>query len=126
MRMRSLRFGWSVGILVVKLVDATVKGEPLPDAFMEGMKEQNFAKDIYDNPDTARILRRIDSIEVIDDAIHIRLLEDEEEDEDAKSEAEADGGAGAVESIGVEDASAEEERSREPSEEAPVEAPLPF
>ena len=114
------------GILVVKLVDATVKGEPLPDAFMEGMKEQNFAKDIYNNPDTARILRRIDSIEVIDDAIHIRLLEDEEEDEDAKSEAEADGGAGAVESTGVEDASAEGERSREPSEEAPVEAPLPF
>ena len=61
---------------------------------------------------------------MIDDAIHIRLLEDEEEDEGAKSE--ADQGAGAVESTGVEDASAEGERSREPSEEAPVEAPLPF
>ena len=112
------------GVLVVKLVDATVKGESLPEAFIQAMKEQNFAKEVYDDPETAKVLRRIESIEVIDDAIHIRLLEDEEEDEGAKSE--ADQGAGAVESIGVEDASAEEERSRESSEEAPVEAPLPF
>ena len=67
------------GVLVVQLVDATVKGESLPEALMQGMREQNFAKEVYDDPETAKVLRRIESIEVIDDAIHIRLREDGEE-----------------------------------------------
>ncbi len=65
------------GILVIKLVDAKVKGESLPEAVMASLKEQNFAKEAYDDVDTAEILQCFESIEVIDDAIHLRLRRDD-------------------------------------------------
>jgi hypothetical protein len=98
------------GVLVVKLVDATVKGEPLPEAFIQPMKEQNFAKQVYDDPETAKVLRRIESIEVIEDAIHIRLREDEGEGVAAEAPTDA------------EDPSQEVEPSAVPT----AGAPLPF
>lgn len=65
------------GILVIKLVDAKVKGESLPEAVMASLKEQNFAEEAYDDVDTAEILQCFESIEVIDDAIHLRLRRDD-------------------------------------------------
>ncbi|MCC9641195.1 hypothetical protein LOC71_02840 [Rhodopirellula sp. JC740] len=63
----------SDGVLEVRITDANVKGEPLPEAFMEGFSQQNLAKDVYDDPETAEMLRKFDSIEVVDDAIVLRL-----------------------------------------------------
>ena len=48
------------GKLVIKLVDANVKGEPLPDMIMQPMKEENFAKEIYNDPDAAEFLDRFE------------------------------------------------------------------
>ncbi len=88
------------GILVVKLVDATVKGESLPDAVMAPLREQNFARQAYDDVQTAEILRRFESIEVVDDAIVLRLRTEDDE--------------------------TPAERPPTSAEEAPAEAPLPF
>ncbi|MFG0264286.1 MAG: hypothetical protein ACF8AM_03930 [Rhodopirellula sp. JB055] len=68
------------GVLVVRLTSASVKGEPIPEAFMEGFSQQNLAKDAYDDVETAELLRKFDKIEVVDDAIVLRLRDPSAED----------------------------------------------
>jgi len=102
------------GILIVQLVDATVKGESLPEALLGPMKEQNFAKDAYDDVQTAEILRQFDSIEVVDDAIHLRLK---------KPEPEPEAGEGATGAEASEQSDAAPVPVEEPMELEPV---LPF
>lgn len=71
------------GVLVVRLTSASVKGEPIPESFMEGFSQQNLAKDVYDDVETAELLRKFDKIEVVDDAIILQLREpDPENDSD--------------------------------------------
>ncbi|MEM6328962.1 MAG: hypothetical protein AAF790_01805 [Planctomycetota bacterium] len=59
------------GVLIVTLEDATVKGQPLPEAFITPFRQQNFAKDLYKDPQVAEKLRQIESIEVVEDKIII-------------------------------------------------------
>lgn len=61
------------GILVIRLTGARVKGEPIPDEFMEGFSQQNLAKDAYNDAENAEILRKIESIQVVDDSILLKL-----------------------------------------------------
>ncbi len=50
---------------------------------MEGFSQQNLAKDVYDDVETAELLRKFDKIEVVDDAIILQLREpDPENDSD--------------------------------------------
>ncbi|KLU04412.1 putative signal peptide and transmembrane protein [Rhodopirellula islandica] len=72
------------GVLVVRLTSASVKGEPIPEAFMEGFSQQNLAKDAYDDVETAELLRKFDKIEVVDDAIVLQLREPESETTDSE------------------------------------------
>lgn len=55
--------------LMVTVADATVNGEPLPGPFLEGLKGENLAKDAYNDPDTAAVLNKFESIEVVGDKI---------------------------------------------------------
>ncbi|WP_146454646.1 hypothetical protein [Rubripirellula tenax] len=64
------------GVLIVRLVTAEVKGEPLPDVFMDAMKKENLAKDIYKDEKNAKTIRRFESIRVEDDKIIARLKDD--------------------------------------------------
>lgn len=61
------------GILVVRLVDAKVKGEPLPSQFMDAITADNLAADLYEDPDTVEVLKRFDTIEVRDGAVRLNL-----------------------------------------------------
>ncbi|QDT06380.1 hypothetical protein K227x_47890 [Rubripirellula lacrimiformis] len=61
------------GVLMVRLVSAEVKGEPLPDTFMEAMKSENLAKEIYKDEKGAKAIRRFESIQVEGDKIIARL-----------------------------------------------------
>ncbi|MGB7328366.1 MAG: hypothetical protein WBD31_26045 [Rubripirellula sp.] len=61
------------GVLMVKLLTASVNDEPIPDAFLDGMKDQNLAKDVYKDEKNAKIIRRFDSIRVVDDKIIAKL-----------------------------------------------------
>ena len=61
------------GILVVRLVDASVKGERIPDAILDGFSEENLAQDAYKNAENAEMLRKFESIQVRDDSIILKL-----------------------------------------------------
>jgi hypothetical protein len=57
------------GVLIVTLVDAEVKGERVPAPFIEGMSQENLAKDVYKDPEVAQTLRRFESMRIEDDKI---------------------------------------------------------
>ena len=58
-------------VLVVTLDSASVKGDPLPGWIVDKMREQNLAKDLYDRPQNAGLIARLESIEVGDGRITI-------------------------------------------------------
>lgn len=57
------------GELVVKPQEASVNGEPVPEQFMQGFREENLAQDVDDDPEAARWLRKFESMRVEDDRI---------------------------------------------------------
>ena len=59
------------GVLVVTLDSASVKGDPLPGWIVEKLREQNLAKDLYERPQNAGLIARLESIEVGDGRITI-------------------------------------------------------
>ncbi len=61
------------GVLIVTLVDAKVGGEQVPQAVLEAVGKENLAKDLYKNPENAKLMRRFDSISVEDDKIVLKL-----------------------------------------------------
>lgn len=85
-----LNDGW----LVVTLVSAEVKGEPVPDEFLQAMANKNLAEDLYDNPEVAETLRRFDSIEIGDGRIILRAkAADSDEDGQMETLDQSDSGA---------------------------------
>ena len=60
------------GVLIVTLQDAEVKGEKLPQQFIDGMSKENLAKDAYKDPEVAATLRRIESISIEHDKIVLK------------------------------------------------------
>ena len=61
------------GVLIVTLVDAKVGDEQVPQAVLEAIGKENLAKDLYKNPENAKLMRRFDSISVEDDKIVLKL-----------------------------------------------------
>lgn len=59
------------GVLVVTLTSVEVKGEPLPEAVLEGFLDKNLAGDLYDDAETAKLLRRFDKVEVKNGKVRI-------------------------------------------------------
>ena len=75
------------GVLVIQIVDAKVKGEPLPEEFVTELSKQNLAKELYDDANTAKMLHRFESIEVVDDTIRMRLKPTEKADKEKPASA---------------------------------------
>lgn len=67
------------GVLIVTAEQLTVNGEQLPDEFMQGMREQNIAKDFYDDRESAEFLRRFEDIRVQDNQFILRVKRGETE-----------------------------------------------
>ncbi|HNQ89843.1 MAG TPA: hypothetical protein PKM73_14585 [Verrucomicrobiota bacterium] len=59
------------GILLVTLQSLEVKGEPVPDQIMAGIRQQNLAQEAYKDVQKAEALRRLESIRVSDDRLVI-------------------------------------------------------
>lgn len=80
------------GVLLVILDQAEVKGQPLPENFMEGIRQQNLAKDAYNNRENAKTLRNLKSIVVKDGKLTIttRGPADKDEDKDKDKDKDAD------------------------------------
>ena len=61
------------GTLVIQIVDAKVKGESLPEEIANELSKRNLAKELYDNAEAAKFLRRFESVEVVEDTVRMRL-----------------------------------------------------
>jgi hypothetical protein len=61
------------GVLIVKLDSIEVNGKRPPDEMMNGIREQNLAKDAYKDEKNANMIRKIESLEVKDGKIILRV-----------------------------------------------------
>lgn len=69
------------GVLIVTLAGAEVNGERIPDEYMQAIGKENLAKDVYKDPKNAKVLRRFESIQVVEDKIVIKLRPDAGDDD---------------------------------------------
>ncbi len=65
----SLKASLQDGIVVVALDQATVNGKPVPEEAMNGMRNQNLAKDAFNDPKAAEFLRKFESLTIQNDSI---------------------------------------------------------
>jgi len=100
-------------VLMAKIIDANVKGEPLPAEFMESLSGENLAGELNKNPDLAKSLSPFESIEVIEDKVHLKLKPVEPTEGDAEGR-------------GLEESEVLPAEGTTAPMEPPAEAPLPF
>lgn len=65
------------GLLMIILADAEVRGEKLPAEFLRQMRGENLAQELYKNPETAKVLERIDEITIGDGEVILRVRREE-------------------------------------------------
>ncbi len=65
-----LKASLSDGILMVRLVTLEGNGKRPPEWFLAELRKQNLAKDAYDNPDNAEVIRQFESLEIKDGKNH--------------------------------------------------------
>jgi hypothetical protein len=68
-----LKASLSDGILIVTLDSFEVNGKRPPDNVMTQIRQENLAKDAYKNPQNAEMLRKIESLEVKDGKIILKV-----------------------------------------------------
>ncbi|HKI17629.1 MAG TPA: hypothetical protein VKA15_07100, partial [Isosphaeraceae bacterium] len=68
-----LKASLSDGVLIVTLDSIEVNGKRVPEEAMANMRQENLAKDAYKNPKHAAILRKLESLEIKDGKIIIRV-----------------------------------------------------
>jgi hypothetical protein len=64
-----LKASLSSGVLVVNLDTLEVNGKRPPEKFLQSLRQQNLAKDAYDNPKNAEMLSRFESMTIKDGKI---------------------------------------------------------
>ena len=52
------------GVLIVTLRSASVKGEPIPGWIVGRLADRNLAKDLYQRPEIAGLIARLESIDL--------------------------------------------------------------
>ena len=67
-----LKASLSEGILVVTLESLEVNGKRPPEKFLAELRKQNLAKDAYENPENAEMIRRFESLEIKDGKIILK------------------------------------------------------
>ena len=65
------------GVLIVTLADAEVKGEKVPAQVLDAMRKENLAKNLYDDAETAKQFRRIESVAVEDGKVVLKVRKEE-------------------------------------------------
>ncbi|MCS7468445.1 hypothetical protein NZK35_17470 [Stieleria sp. ICT_E10.1] len=61
------------GVLIVTVDQAELNGEPLPEEFMQAIRQENLAKDVYKDPENAKFMSRFEDIRVEDDKFILRV-----------------------------------------------------
>jgi hypothetical protein len=86
------------GHLIVMVDSAEVNGQPISDQVMAGLRNKNLAEDVAKDPDNAKLLSKLESLEIKDGKITIKAKPKEER-------------------------SAEETKAQEPPAESPTKPP---
>ncbi len=91
----SLKASLESGVLIVTLDDAEVNGKKVPEEFLSKMREENLAKNAYEDRKSAEFIRRFERLTIEDDKIILypakNLPPESEEDADASTTPEAAG-----------------------------------
>lgn len=66
------------GVLVAHVVSAEANGEPIPEMFMQGFREQNIAKELYKDVEMSRTLKRCERLTIESDRIILKVRPREE------------------------------------------------
>ncbi len=61
------------GVLIVTLDSIEVNGKRPPEEILQGIRQQNLAKDIYKDPKNAEMIRKLESIQIKDGKITIKV-----------------------------------------------------
>ncbi|MDG2221119.1 MAG: hypothetical protein P8L85_07055 [Rubripirellula sp.] len=99
------------GKLFVSLVDAELKGEPLPAEFVDAMAAENLAKNAYSDPDAKKVLDKLEDVRVDGDKLILsfKQADESEEGEAGDTEAEADASEEGASEEGASEADAKSE-----------------
>jgi hypothetical protein len=63
----------SDGVLIVTIESVEVNGQKIPEQFITELRKQNLAKDAYKDEKTAEMIRKLESLEVKDDKIILKV-----------------------------------------------------
>ncbi|WP_182871132.1 hypothetical protein [Stieleria mannarensis] len=66
------------GVLIVTVDQAEVNGESVPEQFMEGLRQENLAKEVYKDPENAKFMSQFEDIRVEDDKFILRVKRGDE------------------------------------------------
>lgn len=77
------------GVLMVTIDEAEVNGLPVPEVIMEGLRQENLAKEMYKDVDAAKRLARIEKIEIGNDRIVLKVRKEKQSDAEQATEADA-------------------------------------
>ena len=61
------------GVLIVTLDSIEVNGKKPPEEFLQGLRQQNLAKDMYKDEKNAAMIRKFESLEIKDGKITIKV-----------------------------------------------------
>jgi hypothetical protein len=67
-----LKASLSNGVLIVTLDSLEVNGKRPPEAFLQNLRQQNLAKDAFNDPKNAEMIRRFESLEIKDGKIILK------------------------------------------------------
>jgi hypothetical protein len=67
----TFRVETAAGRLLVFMDSLSVRGKPIPDSFMAGVRGKNLAEDAAKNPETTALMQKIDSVSVRDGKLRI-------------------------------------------------------
>jgi hypothetical protein len=68
-----LKASLSNGVLIVTLDSVEVNGKRPPEEIMKGIRRENLAKDVYKDPKNAETIRKLESLEVKDGKIILKV-----------------------------------------------------
>lgn len=66
------------GVLIVTAEQAEVNGSPVPPSIMEGIRQENLAKDLYKDAENAKFMRQFEDIRIEDGKVILRVKRDPE------------------------------------------------
>jgi hypothetical protein len=116
-----LKASFSEGVLIVTLDGFEVNGKRPPEEIMAKIRQQNLAKDAYNDPKNAEMLRKVESMEIKDGKITIKVRAKPSESTEKK----------AAETVGKAAEKAAEKSTEKPADnsapakEAPPKEPAP-